>query len=228
MTGRWRARSTERSATSVRSAATCHDPVEQDVLRVLKIARSIADPFEQAMFLMVQILHVAPFAEMNDRVALHAANIPLLRAGLAPLSFVDWPRDLYASGVRGVVERNRVDLLRDLFVWGYQRSAQRLGSGAAAHSVPDPFRIAYDAELRAAVSEAIRQRVPQRELPAWLEFRIAGGLTTDLRPRFVDVVTAELDGLHEGNFARYDVTVDEFRTWRAGWLRDCTDIQRLV
>lgn len=35
--------------------------------------------------------------------------------------------------------------------------------------------------------------------------------------RFVEVTEAELTGLHEGNFARYQIRPSEFAAWRKVW-----------
>lgn len=34
---------------------------------------------------------------------------------------------------------------------------------------------------------------------------------------FADLAEAELDGMHEGNFARYRIRPSEFAAWRAVW-----------
>ena len=38
---------------------------------------------------------------------------------------MDVPAKAYIDGTLGVYELNRVELLRDLFVWAYERSCQR-------------------------------------------------------------------------------------------------------
>ena len=58
-----------------------------------------------------------PFEDVNKRVSRLAANIPLIRYNLCPLSFVDVPERAYIDGILGVYELNRIALLRDVFVW---------------------------------------------------------------------------------------------------------------
>jgi hypothetical protein len=181
--------------------------------RLIELAARIDDPFERAFFLLVQLHYVAPFAEMNDRVARVVANLPLLRANLLPLPFVGLPGDLYATAVRGVVERSRVELLRDLFVWSYERSAARYG-GTPTPSQPDQFRLEHDGELRAVIAEVVRQQIPRADLDAYVEDRASARIGPDARDRFLGVVVAELAGLHEGNFARYSITLEELRAWQ--------------
>ncbi len=58
----------------------------------------------------------------HKRVSRLAANIPLIQRNLCPLSFVDVSQQTYISAMVGVYELNRVELLRDVFVWAYKRS----------------------------------------------------------------------------------------------------------
>ncbi len=62
---------------------------------------------------------------LKQRVPRLAANIPLIKHNLCPLSFIDVPERAYIDGVLGVYELNRVELLCDVFVWAYERSAMK-------------------------------------------------------------------------------------------------------
>jgi hypothetical protein len=61
-----------------------------------------------------------------------------VRQNLSPLSFIGVPRALYTQAVLGVYERNRVDLLNDVFLWAYARSAQQYTSVRQSLGEPDP------------------------------------------------------------------------------------------
>ena len=58
---------------------------------VLTKASQISDPFEQSFFVMVHLPYLQPFADINKRTSRLAANLPLIRANLCPLTFVDVP-----------------------------------------------------------------------------------------------------------------------------------------
>jgi hypothetical protein len=45
-------------------------------------------------------------------------------APIRPLSFIDVPEQIYIDGLIGVYELNRVELLRDVYLW-YDRSSRR-------------------------------------------------------------------------------------------------------
>ena len=61
--------------------------------QILATAAAITDPFEQALFVMVQLPYLQPFDDVNKRVSRLAANIPLFRSNLYPLSFIDVPKE---------------------------------------------------------------------------------------------------------------------------------------
>ncbi|MDP3192162.1 Fic family protein, partial [Rhodoferax sp.] len=84
---------------------------------VIQMAAEIDDPFEQAFFLMVHLPYLQPFEDVNKRTSRLAANIPLIRHNLCPLSFIDVPQQAYVDAMIGVYELNRIELLRDVFVW---------------------------------------------------------------------------------------------------------------
>lgn len=179
-------------------------------------AQEIRDPFEQAFFAMVHIPYLQPFEDVNKRVSRLAANIPLNRFNLAPLSFADVPRDLYIQGLLGVYERADVSLLKDVFLYAYERSAARYGEIRQTLGDPDPFRLRYREAMRQVIWEVITQALPpvraQEHLNAY-----AQQLPATDRDTFVNVVEAELLGLHEGNFARYRVLPSQFEKWKAVW-----------
>ncbi|RYF45487.1 MAG: hypothetical protein EOO38_15945 [Cytophagaceae bacterium] len=45
----------------------------------------------QEIFVMMHLPHLQPFADINKRTSRLAANLPLFRANLCPLTFLDVP-----------------------------------------------------------------------------------------------------------------------------------------
>jgi hypothetical protein len=176
----------------------------------LQKAEAIQDPFEQAFFSMVHIPYLQPFEDVNKRVSRLAANIPLIRANLCPLSFIDVPEQAYVEGLLGVYERTNVALLRDVFLWAYERSSQQFRAITAGLPTPDPFRLKYRTELGDAVAEVVRRGLPVDSDLDDISMKFAP--PNDQR-RFEEMVREELRNLHEGNIARYRIRLSEFREW---------------
>jgi Fic family protein len=191
--------------------------IEESFDQILATATAITDPFEQAFFVMVHIPYLQPFDDVNKRVSRLAANIPLIKSNLSPLSFADVSRPLYTEAVLGVYELNKIDLLRDVFIWAYERSAARYAAVRQSLGEPDPFRLRYREQIRALIAELIRQRVRRRSAAAQIAAWSNREIGPDDRRRFVEIVEAELTGLHEGNFARYRIRPSEFASWRQAW-----------
>ena len=176
------------------------------------------DPFEQALFAMVQLPYLQPFDDVNKRVSRLAANIPFIKRNLSPLSFTDVPRTLYTDAILGVYELNKVDLLRDVFIWAYERSAARYAAVRQSLGEPDPFRFKHRAALRQIVGEVVRGRMDKKAaagiFAAWVE---KNDIPETDREKFRDMAETEALSLHEGNFARYQIRPSEFEAWQQVW-----------
>ncbi|MSP83087.1 MAG: hypothetical protein EXQ94_09170 [Alphaproteobacteria bacterium] len=193
--------------------------IEECFDQSLATASAITDPFEQAFFVMVQLPYLQPFDDVNKRVSRLGANIPLIKGNFSPLSFEGVPRDTYTDALLGVYELNRVELLRDVFIWAYERSAKRYAAVRQSLGEPDPFRLRHQAALREVVGAAVRGRLDNTQaawhIRAWTQEHI------DLADseRFRNIAESELSGLHEGNFARYQIRPSQFAAWRTAWNR---------
>ena len=191
--------------------------IEEAFDQVLATAAAIANPFEQAFFIMVQLPYLQPFDDVNKRVSRLAANIPLIKGNFSPLSFEDVPRRVYTEAVLGIYELNKIDFLKDVFIWAYERSAARYAAVRQSLGEPDPFRLHFRAQLREIIADLVRSRVGRKEVTA----RIAAWSNETMGPsdrkRFNEVVKDELTSLHEGNFVRYQIRPSEFAAWREVW-----------
>ena len=54
-----------------------------------------------------------------------------------------------------ILALNQVDLLRDVFVWAYERSCTRYSAVVESMGKPEPIRLAYREELRALVHDMV-------------------------------------------------------------------------
>ena len=126
-------------------------------------------------------------------------------------------RWLYTDAILGVYELNRIELLKDVFIWAYERSASRYESVRQSLGEPDPFRLRHREALRALVAGIVRAPMNRRtaadHIAAWTE----QNLDAHEREQFRAVAEAELLGLHEGNFARYAIRPGEFAAWWKVW-----------
>ena len=186
---------------------------------LLDRVRAIPDPFEQAFFLLLQLPYLHPFFALNEAVARVAANIPLVRANLCPMTWEGVPRDVYMNGVRGYFEYQKHSLLRDVFEWGYERSCERLAVSAQTAGEPDPIRLRYRRELHGVVREVVLGRVVADAgwLVRWGELN---GVVADDMELFATTARMLFEAMHEGVIGRYGITRDQFAEWRQASGRD--------
>ena len=190
--------------------------VEECFDNVLEKAAAIPDPFEQAFFVLVHLPYLQPFLDVNKRVSRLAANLSLVRANLCPLSFVDVDRQAYMDGLLGVYERNRMELLRDLFCWAYERSCARYSALRQSLGQPDVFRQRHRLLIARTVRETVRGGLDKLAAAEHVRCR-AEALQGLERPKFIEIVETDLLSLHEGNLATAQLSPPEFAAWRERW-----------
>ena len=191
--------------------------IDECFQKILDTAAAIADPFEQAFFALVHLAYLQAFEDVNKRVSRLAANIPLIRENLCPLSFVDVPERAYTGGVLGVYELNRIELLRDVFVWAYQRSCARYSAVRQSLGEPDPFRLHYRSLVAEVVATVVRDGLDKKAATALVRQRATEHVPPEDQARIIEVVETQMMSLHEGNIARYRLRPAEFQAWRQGW-----------
>lgn len=187
--------------------------LEECFRQVILTAQHIDDPHECSFFLLMHLPYLQPFLDGNKRTARLAANLPFVQKNLVPLSFVDVPTELFQRAYLAVYELGRVEPLRDLFSWAYERSVARLGQVRASLGEPDPFRLAHRQSLRAAVKSIVQAKVKPAKRRAWLERFAEEHLAKKDRLRFVAMAEQELSALNEITAARHGLRPSEIEAW---------------
>ena len=179
---------------------------------VVQMAAEIDDPFEQSFFLMVHLPYLQPFEDVNKRVSRLAANIPFIRHNLCPLSFIDVPQQAYVDAMIGVYELNRIELLRDVFVWAYERSCQQYVAVKQNLVPPDIFRLRY----RQALNEVVAAIVKSDEAASTtvVSARTPNMVADADRDHFITLVLQEFAALHAGNAVRFGIRPLELSEWQ--------------
>ncbi len=175
-------------------------------------ANQIADPFEQSFFMMVHLPYLQPFADINKRTSRLAANLPLFRANLCPLTFLDVPEHAYSRAILGVYEMTRVELLRDLYVWAYERSTQEYLAIKQDLVEPDPLRLAWRDFIKRIIHDVVAR--PDREAMDFIQQAVKARIPASEQDSVQALIVEELRRLHEGVLARYGLKPSEFNAWK--------------
>ncbi len=176
--------------------------IEEEFDIVITKAHEISDPFEQSLFLLVHIPYLQAFADINKRTSRIASNIMLLKADLAPMSFLTMNDREYIDALIGIYELNNVALLREIYVDAYLASAQNYKTLRAEVETPDKAAVVY----REFIREAIRKCILE-----WKEFRPdeirtmaeQQNLPDEDHDDVIAYARKQFDGLHAGNVIRY-------------------------
>jgi len=176
--------------------------IEEEFDILIAKAAAITDPFEQSFFLLVHIPYLQAFDDINKRTSRVSSNIPLLKADLAPMSFLTMDDGAYIDGLIGVYELNNVSLLREVYIDAYLASAENYRVLRDEVEAPEKAALVY----RDFVREAVRRSVldwkafrPRRVM----EMAAQADIPEEDREDVVNYVGQEVRGLHEGNVIRY-------------------------
>lgn len=187
---------------------SCYRPLEDhfaireefDIL--IAKAAAITDPFEQSFFLLVHIPYLQAFDDVNKRTARVSSNIPLLKAGLAPMSFLTMDDRTYINGLLGVYELNNVSLLREVYIDAYLTSADDYRVVRAEVEAPEKAALVYRDFVREAVRRSVLDWRAFRPRQV-MEMAAQADVPEEDREDVVSYVGREVRGLHEGNVIRY-------------------------
>ena len=185
----------------------------EDYFRMfLDKAKDIEDPFEQSFFTMVHLPYLQPFTDVNKRTARLGANIPLIKNRLCPLSFIDVPDRDYIEGNLGVYELNDTSLLKDVYVWAYERSCRRYNTINRLGSSRDPYRTKYKQLLYSVTGKIIKQKLEATD--ACIAGLARGRVVSNDTDRFIRMVNDELRSMDAVGLNRYGVSMEEFNGWK--------------
>ena len=186
--------------------------IEDALDTLLHKANQVRDPFEQSFFMMVHLPYLQPFADINKRTSRLAANLPLFRANLCPLTFLDVPEQAYSRATLGVYEMTRVELLRDLYVWAYERSTQEYLAIKQDLAEPDPLRLAWRDFIKQSIREVITH--PELDPLSCIQRSVTEHVPEPQQPDLQALIIEELRRLHEGVLARYGLRPSEYAVWK--------------
>ncbi|MGF1761108.1 Fic family protein [Photobacterium sagamiensis] len=197
---------------SVYKPMSSEDVISVQFDEILVKASQIKDPFEQSFFIMVHLPYLQPFADVNKRTSRLAANLPLIRANLCPLTFLDVPEEAYSKATLGVYEMNRVELLRDLYIWAYERSTKEYLAVKQELVKPDQQRLQYREIVKRLVKEVILS--PDSLPQDVIEDSLSNEPNELVRENISTLVLEELRRIHEGVLARYGLRPSQLDTWK--------------
>lgn len=183
--------------------------LEEDLARIAEKAGAIADPFEASLYLLASVAYLQAFQDVNKRTSRLACNIPLLKASLPPLSFMDVDGAQYTRGMIAFYELDRHDLLKDAFVDGYVRSARRYQAYFGQNRQSVEVELRFRQEIAKAVQDyaaAVIEKAGLIEIRTFIEDAFAGmTIEKDTREVLVDRTSAAIESLTQATAIAYGI-----------------------
>ncbi len=107
----------------------------------------------------------------------------------------------------------RVELLRDLYIWAYERSTQEYMAMKQELAVPDPARLAWRELIKKTISEVVTQ--PGEDALSVIQQAVETHVPDSERANVQALIIEELRRAHDGVLARYGLRPSELATWKA-------------
>ncbi len=185
--------------------------LDEELSRIVDKAAQISEPFEQSLFLMTMISYLQYFVDVNKRTGRLTANIPLLKAGMAPLSFLNMDKTEYTRGLLSFYELGRTDVIAAAYKQGYLASASRYD----AYLGRDQHLIEVEARYRPQKAEAVReyvfksleegQKLNRDFFDDWFD-----EVEEESRAILLDLIWQNIDSLQEGNHVVFGINRKKF------------------
>lgn len=189
--------------------------LEEELAKLATKARAIDEPFEQSLFLMVVISYLQAFQDVNKRTGRLACNIPLLKNGLAPLSFMEMDRARYVEGLLAFYELHRIDILKEAYIQGYVGSAARYDAYSGRDRAAMELEFRRRTDIYACVKSYVEQSVAAGQRIDWDAFARGRFLTdpVDTRSQLMERVHEIIAALNEANHIAYGIPRETFNAY---------------
>lgn len=196
-----------------------HDALERALSTICSKAAQINDPYEQSFFLLVHLPYLQPFEDCNKRTSRVACNIPLLRSGVIPMSWMDVSQEDYSNGLIGIYERCNPSLLAEVFVDGFMHSSERFEIMQKA-AIPNEVQVRYRSATKALVRSLILDG----------QANLDDGVHPKDRQAFVSHVEQELALLRKlniGALVRYNLQEGDVESWMRAQQEQEEPVERM-
>jgi len=122
-------------------------------------------------------------------------------------------------GILGVYELNRVEQIRDVFLWAYERSSARYLAVRQSLGAPDVFRMRHRAALKRVAGDLVRSPMDQKSAAAYIAAWAARHIDETERARFIEAAETDLLGPQEGQLRALSGSSWRVRVWQHVWER---------
>lgn len=190
--------------------------IEEEFNVLVDTANSIKDPFEQSLFWMVSVSYLQAFVDINKRTGRLACNLPLLKAGLAPLSFMSMEKPAYIRGLLEFYELGTIGTIAQAFTNAYVSSAHRYETYMKKTPQDVFLDRSYKSELSSMVGAWVKR--PTHDVGEWIDVATAllpASLDAGMRQQIITRAQALVDGMNEANRLLYGISIADYKAFES-------------
>jgi Fic/DOC family len=204
-----------------------HAQLASDFGALLWQVERVDNPFEASFVLLAGLSYLQPFADGNKRIGRLSCNIPLLKAGLPPMSFVGVDKADYLTGLIVFYETGDLGLLAEVVSKGYASAAPSYAAALATRRQPRSVELHERERIEEAVRAIVERRLAGNAEDKTQETVAArfAHLSAEDRAVVAESVVDALASLNEVNSLAWGVAPEAGR--RYAQLRDETASPRL-
>jgi Fic family protein len=208
-------------SSSVKIGSSTYIPLEgkqritTELNHIVSKAMQIQEPYEQSFFLLVHISYLQAFIDVNKRTARLAANIPLVRHNLVPVSFNDIAIDDYISALISCYELNQIGPLAQLYVWSYLRSCKHYETRAKSLGI-DIVRVKYRQQRRQLIADIVTQKLYASAQKKYINNYLTENVAKNDQEKFRADLQHDLKILAPYNIVGMGITQKELAEWQKG------------
>jgi Fic family protein len=182
--------------------------LQEDLGGFLWQVDKVENPFEASFTLLAGIPYIQPFQDGNKRVGRLTCNIPLLRAGHPPMSFIDVDKADYLAGLISFYETADLDLLADAMADGYAAAAPAYTAAVTAGRQPRSIEVRERVGIEKAIQDLVASAVNghARDVESEVAERFPHVMDQDDRTVLANNITDALDALNEVNAVAWGVS----------------------
>lgn len=202
----------------VRVGASSYIPLEgptaldRQLHAIATKAAAIENPYEQSLFALIHVAYLQAFTDVNKRTSRLAANIPLVKNNLVPLSFNSIGKDDYASAMIAIYELNDPRPLIELYRSSYLRGCQEYDATAEALGFDD-VRVRYRPQRRQLIRELIAGLITGEAMTAHITRETARMIPAAHRHAFIEDVREDLTEIAPQRIAGLGITRQQLERW---------------
>lgn len=186
--------------------------IQHQLNLICEKASQIQNPFEQSIFLLIQISYLQAFVDVNKRTARLAANISLIKNNLIPLSFNDISKTDYQAALIAIYELKDINPLIDLYVHSYLRTCKQYAVTLEAVSY-DEIRVRYRQERRAMLSHIISKGLIKKEMDNYIKKETKKLIPTNHQNEFTKDIQEDIQEISPQRIAGLGVTSQQLEKW---------------